>query len=148
MRTLMSPPVLLCWSFFLFVAMGQMGLMTFVPTLMKEIYSFELEAAGAFVSVMIGAVMTGVLCGGYLADNFRKPDVIVTIGYFIATFMVACIWYFELVRLAAFRDIRRHRFHVRWFSRHANFWYAQRPQKVPVARCSVSFIRAWISAPQ
>ena len=54
-RTLMSPPVLLCWSFFLFVAMGQMGLMTFVPTLMK-IYSFELEAAGAFVSVMIGAV--------------------------------------------------------------------------------------------
>ena len=74
-----------------------MGLMTFVPTLMKEIYSFELEAAGAFVSVMIGAVMTGVLCGGYLADNVRKPDVIVTIGYFIATFMVACIWYFELV---------------------------------------------------
>ena len=94
--TLFSPPVLLCWSFFFFVAMGQMGLMTFVPTLMKEIYAFELEAAGAFVSVMIGAVMTGVLCGGYLADNFRKPDVIVTIGYFIATFMVACIWYFEL----------------------------------------------------
>tara|TARA_Y100001970_G_C14254123_1_gene873914 strand:+ start:6269 stop:7510 length:1242 start_codon:yes stop_codon:yes gene_type:complete len=97
LRTLMSPPVLLCWSFFLFVAMGQMGLMSFVPTLMKEIYAFQLEAAGAFVSVMIASVMTGVLCGGYLADNFRKPDIIVTIGYCIATLMVVSIWYFELV---------------------------------------------------
>ena len=96
-RTLTSPPVLLCWSFFFFVAMGQMGLMTFVPTLMKEIYAFELEAAAAFVSVMIGAIMIGVLLGGYLADKLRKPDVIVTVGYFIATLMVTSIWYFELV---------------------------------------------------
>ena len=96
-RTLTSPPVLLCWSFFFFVAMGQMGLMTFVPTLMKEIYAFELEAAAAFVSVMIGASMIGVLLGGYLADKLRKPDVIVTVGYCIATLMVTSIWYFELV---------------------------------------------------
>ena len=95
--TLTSPPVLLCWSFFFFVAMGQMGLMTFVPTLMKEIYAFELEAAAAFVSVMIGAIMIGVLLGGYLADKLRKPDVIVTVGYCIATLMVTSIWYFELV---------------------------------------------------
>ncbi len=96
-RTLTSPPVLLCWSFFFFVAMGQMGLMTFVPTLMKEIYAFELEAAAAFVSVMIGAIMIGVLLGGYLADKLRKPDAIVTVGYCIATLMVTSIWYFELV---------------------------------------------------
>ena len=96
-RTLTSPPVLLCWSFFFFVAMGQMGLMTFVPTLMKEIYAFELEAAAAFVSVMIGAIMIGVLLGGYLADKLRKPDVIVTVGYCIATLMVTSIWIFELV---------------------------------------------------
>ena len=96
-RTLTTPPVLLCWSFFFFVAMGQMGLMTFVPTLMKEIYAFELEAAAAFVSVMIGAIMIGVLLGGYLADKLRKPDLIVTVGYCIATLMVTSIWYFELV---------------------------------------------------
>ena len=96
-RTLTSLPVLLCWSFFFFVAMGQMGLMTFVPTLMKEIYAFELEAAAAFVSVMIGAIMIGVLLGGYLADKIRKPDLIVTVGYCIATLMVTSIWYFELV---------------------------------------------------
>ena len=96
-RTLTSPPVLLCWSFFFFVAMGQMGLMTFVPTLMREIYAFELEAAAAFVSVMIGAIMIGVLLGGYLADKLRKPDLIVTVGYCIATLMVTSIWYFELV---------------------------------------------------
>ena len=95
-KALTSLPVMMCWLFFLVVAMGQMGLMTFVPTLMNEIYAFDLKAAGAFVSVMIGAVMVGVLCGGYLADYVRKPDLIVTCGYVIATLLVAAIWYMEL----------------------------------------------------
>lgn len=96
-KTLMSAPVVMCWVFFFFTAMGQMGLMTFVPTLMKEIYAFDLQAAGAFVSVMIGAVMVGVLCGGYLGDFFRKPDVVVTIGYVFGAFLVALIWHFDLL---------------------------------------------------
>lgn len=96
LKALTSLPVMMCWLFFFVVAMGQMGLMTFVPTLMNEIYAFDLKAAGAFVSVMIGAVMVGVLCGGYLADYVRKPDAIVTIGYVIATLLVAAIWYMEL----------------------------------------------------
>ncbi len=95
-KTLTSTPVIMCWVFFFFTAMGQMGLMTFVPTLMHEIYSFDLQAAGAFVSVMIGAVMIGVLCGGYVGDFFRKPDVIVTAGYTTGAVLVACIWQFEL----------------------------------------------------
>jgi predicted MFS family arabinose efflux permease len=93
---LMSAPVILCWAFFFVVAMGQMGMMTFTPTLLKEIYSFDLRTGGAFVSVMIFAVMIGVLCGGYLADHVRKPDIIVTIGYVIATFLVAAVWYLHL----------------------------------------------------
>jgi predicted MFS family arabinose efflux permease len=95
-KTLTSAPVLMCWVFFFFTAMGQMGLMTFVPTLMHEIYSFDLQAAGAFVSVMIGAVMVGVLCGGYVGDFFRKPDLIVTAGYTTGAALVACIWQFDL----------------------------------------------------
>lgn len=95
-KALTSLPVMMCWLFFFVVAMGQMGLMTFVPTLMNEIYAFDLKAAGAFVSVMIGAVMVGVLCGGYLADYVRKPDLIVTCGYVIATLLVTAIWYMEL----------------------------------------------------
>ena len=95
--TVLAGPVLLCWAFFFIVAMGQMGMMTFVPTLMSEIYNFDLEQGGVFVSVMIGAVMTGVLFGGYLADNFRKPDLIVTVGYLIATFLAASLWYFSFV---------------------------------------------------
>jgi FSR family fosmidomycin resistance protein-like MFS transporter len=96
LKALTRAPVIMCWVFFFFVAMGQMGLMTFVPTLMHEIYAFDLQAAGAFVSVMIGAVMVGVLCGGYLGDVFHKPDVVVTTGYIIGAFLVACIWHFEL----------------------------------------------------
>ncbi|MEC7488838.1 MAG: MFS transporter [Pseudomonadota bacterium] len=96
LTALTSLPVILCWVFFFVVAMGQMGMMTFVPTLMREIYAFNLEQGGMFVSVMIGAVMVGVLCGGYLADNFRKPDLIVTVGYLVATFIVIGLWYFSL----------------------------------------------------
>ena len=99
LKTLTRPPVVMCWIFFFFVAMGQVGLMTFVPTLMHEIYAFDLQAAGAFVSVMIGAVMVGVLCGGYLGDIFRKPDLVVTIGYIVSAFLVASIWHFDLTKL-------------------------------------------------
>ena len=95
-KTLTTAPVIMCWVFFFFTAMGQMGLMTFVPTLMHEIYSFDLQAAGAFVSVMIGAVMIGVLCGGYIGDFFRKPDLIVTAGYTVGAFLVASIWLLDL----------------------------------------------------
>ena len=95
-KTLTTAPVIMCWVFFFFTAMGQMGLMTFVPTLMHEIYSFDLQAAGAFVSVMIGAVMIGVLCGGYIGDLFRKPDLIVTGGYTVGAFLVASIWLLDL----------------------------------------------------
>lgn len=95
LKVLKSAPVIMCWVFFFFSAMGQVGLMTFTPTLMHEIYSFELQAAGAFVSVMIGAVMFGVLCGGYLGDVFRKPDVVVTVGYLVGAGLVAAIWHFE-----------------------------------------------------
>jgi MFS transporter, FSR family, fosmidomycin resistance protein len=95
-KTLTSAPVIMCWVFFFLTAMGQMGLMTFVPTLMHEIYSFDLQAAGAFVSVMIGAVMVGVLCGGYIGDFFRKPDLIVTGGYTVGAFLVASIWLLDL----------------------------------------------------
>lgn len=94
-KALMSAPVIMCWVFFFLVAMGQMGLMTFVPTLMHEIYSFELQAAGAFVSVMIGAVMVGVLCGGYVGDVLRRPDMVVTVGYLVGAGLVASIWHFE-----------------------------------------------------
>tara|TARA_R110002110_G_scaffold25625_8_gene94868 strand:- start:3677 stop:4918 length:1242 start_codon:yes stop_codon:yes gene_type:complete len=96
LKALTKAPVVMCWVFFFFVAMGQMGLMTFVPTLMHEIYEFDLQAAGAFVSVMIGAVMFGVLCGGYLGDYFRKPDVVVTTGYIVGAILVAVIWRFSL----------------------------------------------------
>jgi FSR family fosmidomycin resistance protein-like MFS transporter len=95
-KTLTTAPVIMCWVFFFFTAMGQMGLMTFVPTLMHEIYSFDLQAAGAFVSVMIGAVMIGVLCGGYIGDYFRKPDLIVTGGYTVGAFLVASIWLLDM----------------------------------------------------
>ena len=77
--------------------MGQMGMMSFVPTLMGEIYNFDLEKGGTFVSVMIGAVMLGVLFGGYIADNYRKPDRIVSVGYFVATVLVVFVWYFDLL---------------------------------------------------
>ena len=69
---------------------------------MREIYAFDLEQGGLFVSVMIGAVMTGVLCGGYLADNYRKPDLIVGVGYSLATVLVALLWLFHLPTWAMF----------------------------------------------
>ena len=96
LQALASAPIVLCWMFFLIVAMGQIGLQTFSPTILKEIYGFDLKTGGAFVTVMLFAVTIGVLSGGYLADHFRKPDRVVTAGYLTAVVVIICIWQFDL----------------------------------------------------
>lgn len=96
LNTLLQTPIILCWFFFLIVAMGQIGLQTFSPTLLQHIYGFDLKTGGAFVTVMLFGVVFGVLCGGYIADFFRKPDRVVTASYLIAATLVLCIWRFDL----------------------------------------------------
>ena len=95
-RVLITLPIILCWIFFLVVAMGQIGLQTFSPTLLEDIYGFDLETGGAIVTVMLFAVTIGVLAGGYLADHFRKPDQVVLFGYSSAAIVVIAVWQFEL----------------------------------------------------
>ena len=95
-RVLITLPIVLCWIFFLMVAMGQIGLQTFSPTLLDDIYGFDLETGGAIVTVMLFAVTIGVLAGGYLADNFQKPDHVVLFGYTAAAIVIIAVWRLEL----------------------------------------------------
>ncbi len=94
--TLLQVPVLLCWVFFIMIAMGQLGLMTTTPTLLREMYAFNLETGGTFVSVLVIAVMSGLLAGGYLADHVRRPGTIVFVGYLVAALSTAVIWRYDL----------------------------------------------------
>ena len=93
---LITLPILFCWVFFLLVAMGQIGLQTFAPTLLNDIYGLDLEIGGAFVTVMLFAVTIGVLVGGYLADHVHKPDQVVLFGYSAASIVIVVLWRFEL----------------------------------------------------
>jgi len=95
-RGLLTVPVILCWIFFLLVAMGQIGLQTFAPTLLNDIYGFDLETGGAFVTVMLFAVTIGVLVGGFFADHFQNPDRVVLFGYASAALVIVVLWRFEL----------------------------------------------------
>ena len=95
-RALITAPIVLCWIFFLLIAMGQIGLQTFAPTLLNDIYGFDLETGGAFVTVMLFAVTVGVLAGGYLADHFKKPDRVVLLGYSSAALVIVAPWRLEL----------------------------------------------------
>ena len=95
-RMLITLPILFCWVFFLLVAMGQIGLQTFAPTLLNDIYGLDLEIGGAFVTVMLFAVTIGVLVGGYLADHVHKPDQVVLFGYSAASIVIVVLWRFEL----------------------------------------------------
>ncbi len=99
---LFQAPIVLCWFFFLIVAMGQIGLQTFSPTLMEKIYSFDLKIGGAFVTVMLFGVTAGVLTGGYIVEYFKRPDRIVTVGYLTAVVAILAIWRIDLPQVVLY----------------------------------------------
>ena len=96
---LLQGPVPLFWCLFAVIAMGQMGLMSILPTLLKEIYAFDLETGGSFVSVLVFAVMIGILLGGNLADHYGKPGLLVTSCYLLAAVLALAVWKLDLEAL-------------------------------------------------
>jgi MFS family permease len=94
LRPLLQPPILLCWTFFFCVAMGQIGLQNSSPSILSlpATFGLDLKLAGAMVTIMLIGVPAGILVGGVIADRVRRRDLTVSLAYGVAAALMVALW--------------------------------------------------------
>lgn len=83
-RILLKPVVILCFLFFMLIAMGQVGMMTLGPSALMAELGTPAAIANGSVSALMTGVIGGVLIGGVLADKQDRHDLVTAIGALVA----------------------------------------------------------------
>ena len=90
-RVLLSPPVLLCFLFFLIWGGAYAGLSNFAIAAMQLQFGVGMTlAASAITAYMVGNA-AGMVAGGYAATRFLRHDVVACVGLSIAGLIVLAI---------------------------------------------------------
>ena len=66
---LVSVPVMLCFAFFIFLSGATIGLQSFFPALMDQLYGLPVTEGAPLLSVFLFGASGGVLLGGFLAER-------------------------------------------------------------------------------
>ncbi len=83
-RTLMSPPILMCFLFFLLTTIAYWGFDSFLPASLFEHHGIG-ETLGTFaLTVFFGCSALGILIGGLIADNTSRHGLTAACGFMIA----------------------------------------------------------------
>lgn len=81
---LFRPSAVLAFTFFAFMAMGSIGLMTFGASTLIALFDMPADKASLIISLQLSGSMAGILIGGFLADRYPRHDlmtaVVVTLG--------------------------------------------------------------------
>lgn len=76
---LFQPSAVLAFTFFAFMAMGSIGLMTFGASTLIALLGISADRASMIISVQLSGSMLGILVGGVLADRYSRHDLITAI---------------------------------------------------------------------
>src|SRR5579883_625344 len=74
---LRQPAVLLCFSFFLLMAVPSVGMSGFLATVLQRLFATPIATTAAALTAYLAGSALGVLLGGVLADRMRRHERIV-----------------------------------------------------------------------
>lgn len=90
-RLLLSPPLLLCFLFFVLLTAGFSGVRMFSVAALVDMYALPLETANGAVTGYILGVAFGMLAGGVIADRIGPHTIIAVVGLLSAAAMLVVI---------------------------------------------------------
>ncbi|WP_119418703.1 MFS transporter [Desertibaculum subflavum] len=90
---LLSFPIVMCFLFYVALAMSQSGLSSFAPTAFVQLYGVSVAEAGMLLTVFATGNAIGILAGGQIADRTTRHELVAIAG-FIATagLMLVIAW--------------------------------------------------------
>jgi MFS family permease len=88
---LTARPVVLCFTYFTLLAVALIGLQTFLPVTLVQLYGTPIVVAGSAVTAYLVANGIGTLAGGWFADLTPNHDRIVACGLGAAAALVLMI---------------------------------------------------------
>ena len=95
LRVLASAPVLMCFGYFFFIAVGFIAIQTFgVATLIALYGASAALASAALTAYLIGAA-AGIFTGGFAAARFQRHDLVAIAGMLVSAalmFVLASVW--------------------------------------------------------
>ncbi len=93
---LASPPILLCFAYFVLLSVSLTGNQTFMPAALNQLYGTSLATAGAALSAYLLAGSLGVLAGGIAADRTSRHEGIVAAGLLGAAALLLTVGFVRL----------------------------------------------------
>ncbi len=81
LAALMSPPVLILFTFFLMTTMVTSGLASFTVVLLDKVHGAPLAAANAALTGYLLAAALGVLVGGWVSDRTTRHDAVAAFAF-------------------------------------------------------------------
>ena len=96
MQLLLSPPILMAFLFFMFIAMGTGAVRVFSVAALVAIYDTPLEVANGVLTGFLGGAAAGILVGGLLVDKVGKPELTAIVGFLVGAALLAAAGTFSL----------------------------------------------------
>ncbi|MBM3491323.1 MAG: MFS transporter [Alphaproteobacteria bacterium] len=88
---LISPPIFLCFVFFVLLAMSSSGVNSFAVSAFHDLYALSLiDANAAFTGYLVGSA-AGILVGGQIADRTRHHELVATAGFVLSAAMMVFV---------------------------------------------------------
>ena len=73
---LLQPPAILAFSFFCFMAMGSVGIMTLGASTLIALLDIPAATASTIISLQLTGSLVGILIGGIIADKYSRHDLL------------------------------------------------------------------------
>lgn len=93
---LFQPSAILAFTFFAFMAMGSIGLMTFGASTLIAFFEMPADKASMIISLQLSGSMIGILIGGVLADKYPRHDLMTAIVVTLAVAIMMTVPLFHL----------------------------------------------------
>jgi MFS family permease len=95
LRVLASPPILMCFGYFLLIAVGFIAIQTFGVAAMIGLYGASPQLASLALSAYLLGAAAGIFTGGFVAVRTGRHDLVAVTGMAVSAafiFVIASAW--------------------------------------------------------